>query len=295
MERFSYREHQAQFSAACDWLSSLGVSVAATRAAEYARLLGKIADHHEAGTIDVLLNEYGRAPIFNAMTEALEFVHIHTGLASRAEDAMIKNLREFVTGAVMLTDETPKNSRSRNLGFELSVGAAAARCGLPVHFEPPADLSITVERHSLAVECKRPFTVAKVENNVRKGLNQLRQRYEAGQNPATARGILAISVTRTENDGSKALDGETEAIVRAKIDGILDRFVAKHQRRWQSRVDSRTLAVLLELSAPCFVHHPSIFAVARHYTWVVLCPRGSEDRATLDRVALGFNRFKTSL
>src|SRR5262249_25563241 len=155
-----------------------------------------------------------------------------------------------------------------------------------VHFEQPADLSITVEPHSVAVECKRPFTPAKVENNVRKGLHQLRKRYEAAENPATARGILAISVTRTENDGSKALDGETEAIVRAKIDGIFDRFIAKHQRHWQARVDGRTLAVLLELSAPCFVRHPSIFAVARHYTWVVLCPHGSDDRAHLDRVAL---------
>jgi len=179
MERFSYRKHQAQFRAACDWLSSLGVSIAATRAAEYAWLLGKIADHHEAGTIGVLLAEYGRVPIFNAMSEASEFVHIHAGLASRADDAMIKNLREFVTGASMLMNETPKNSRSRNVGFELSVGAAAAQCGLPVHFEQPADLSITVEPHSVAVECKRPFTPAKVENNVRKGLHQLRKRYEA--------------------------------------------------------------------------------------------------------------------
>jgi hypothetical protein len=111
MERFSYREHQRQFTAACDWLRSLGIHIGSTRAAEYERIIGRIADHYEAGTIDVLLKQYGHERIFNAMSEASEFVHIHTGLASRIDQRMVKNLSEFVTGTALLAEETSKNSR----------------------------------------------------------------------------------------------------------------------------------------------------------------------------------------
>jgi len=195
----------------------------------------------------------------------------------------------------MLVDETPQRNqnRSRNIGFELSIAAAAARCQLPISFDGPGDLSVLPNGDSIAVECKRPFTARKIEARVSEGLKQLVERYESGCSPQHARGILAVSITKTENDGSKQLRSLDETTARAQIDGIFHTFVARHSRHWKSRTDGRTLAVLLELCAPCRVEKPSILAVAREYAWIPLCVRDSQDRVRFENVALAFNRMKT--
>ncbi len=295
MLRFSYREHAEQFAAACDWLIDLGVSVDSTRAAEYRAMLAAIAEYYEAGKIDALVEKHGYPRLFNATVEAHEFNHIHTGLIGRSDTEMLSRLREFVRGTALLIDESPQRNknRSRNIGFELSVAAAAARSAVPITFEAPGDLCLLPKSDPIAVECKRPFTARKIEARVSEGIEQLRQRYKSSANPRDAHGILALSITKTENDGSKHLVGPDEASIRVQIDGIFLQFISQHRRHWESRVDGRTLAVLLELCAPCRIATPSILAVAREYAWLPLCELGSENRRRLERVALAFNKLIT--
>ena len=160
MLRFTYRQHAEQFAAACDWLIDLGVSIDSTRASEYRALLASIAEYYETGKIDVLVERHGYPRLFNAMVEAQEFIHIHTGLIGRSDTEMLSRLREFVCGTVLLVDESPQRNqnRSRNIGFELSVAAAAARSAVPISFDSPGDLYLLTDAESLAVEYKRPFT-----------------------------------------------------------------------------------------------------------------------------------------
>jgi len=164
MLRFSYREHAEQFAAACDWLIGLGVSVDSTRAAEYRARLAAITEYYEAGKIDALVEKHGYPRLFNAMVEGHEFIHIHTGLIGRSDTEMLSRLREFVCGTVLLVDESPQRNqnRSRNIGFELSVAAAAARSAVPVTLDAPGDLSLLPNSDPIAVECKRPFTAQKI-------------------------------------------------------------------------------------------------------------------------------------
>ena len=107
MLRFSYSEHSEQFATAYDWLIGLGVSVDSTRAAEYRALLAAIAEYYEAGKIDALVEKHGYPRLLNAMVEAHEFIHIHTGLSGRSDTEMLSRLREFVRGAVLLIDKAP--------------------------------------------------------------------------------------------------------------------------------------------------------------------------------------------
>ncbi len=296
MKRFSYRVHQQQFRAACDWIVALGVNLNLTRVEEYSRLLEKIPDYYEADRIAELLDDQGGAPLFNAMFEASEFMHIHEGLGGQPDPELLRRLREFVAGAAMLTDETASKNqnRPRNIGFELSIAAAAAKSELPISLESPADLWIREKSAPrVAVECKRPFTARKVEANVSDGLHQLADRYDASPDPVSVRGILAVSITRTENDGSKVLAGDNEGEVRGQINSVFEQFIARHERHWLTTVDGRTLAVLLELSAPAFVKTPSIFAVARQYAWLPLCAPSSPGRAQFDAIASAFQRLDT--
>ena len=297
MLRFTYRQHAEQFAAACDWLIDLGVSIDSTRASEYRALLASIAEYYETGKIDVLVERNGYPRLFNAMVEAQEFIHIHTGLIGRSDTEMLSRLREFVCGTVLLVDESPQRNqnRSRNIGFELSVAAAAARSAVPISFDSPGDLYLLIDAESLAVECKRPFTARKIEARVSEGLKQLRQRYESTVKPRNARGVLALSITKTENDGSKHLTGPNEASIRGQADRIFRQFTSRYRRHWESRVDGRTLAVLLELCAPCRIASPSILAVAREYAWVQLCEPDSENGRRLERVTLAFNKLKTPI
>src|SRR5438093_10258650 len=98
MVRFTYRQHAEQFSAACDWLIGLGVSVGSTRAAEHRALLAAITEYYEAGKFDALVEKHGYPRLFNAMVEARKFIHIHSGLIRHSETEMLSRLREFVRG-----------------------------------------------------------------------------------------------------------------------------------------------------------------------------------------------------
>ena len=140
VERSSWRENAQHFGEACAWLRTLGVPVNPTRAAVYETLLGRIADHHQDGTIDVLMAEHGFPALLNAVVEASEFMDIHAAFAGRADSGFLPLLKSYVGGAAVLSEETVLGNYARNIGFELLVAAVASTVGLPVHFAPPADI-----------------------------------------------------------------------------------------------------------------------------------------------------------
>jgi hypothetical protein len=173
IRQFSYREQEQRFRAACDWLKTLGVRVTATRVDEYSKRLADISDYYEEGKIDELVEKYSFPLLLNAMLESAEIVDIHAGLKSVNNPQLVAKLKDFVGGTAILSDETVTGNHPRNIGFELSMAAAAARCNLPVVLNPPSDISIPIRRQVFAVECKRPFTKKKIANRIREGLRQL--------------------------------------------------------------------------------------------------------------------------
>jgi hypothetical protein len=255
-------------------------------------MLQEIADYYSRGSIDDLVKERSFVRLLNGIAQASEFIDIHRGLrrVPRSEE-LAARLRDFVGSTPMLLDETTENSRARNIGFELSIAATAARGGLPVELVAPADLSIQTSARSFFVECKRPFRERKVPNRIRGGLKQLASRYDTAPDPHTARGFLAVSISRLVNDGSLILRVPKAAAVDPEAARVVDRFIARYERFWRA-CDKRTVAVLIHPQTPCHIQDLSLLVVAHFFTFKMIAELASAEGRDFEPIAQAFGSLE---
>jgi hypothetical protein len=262
--RRSYRDQATLLLQARDWMQQLDVKVSPTRIGKYVKMLNLVADHHEKGKIEDLRAEYGDKVLLNALSESDTVITIFEGLRTKVTTSLIERLKVFVAGRDLLFSETPEsNNIARNTGFELEMAAAFAKATVPVDLEQ-GDLSIKVEGRSVAVECKRPFSYAKFETNVRDACWQLSRRYKGDPTPEKARGIVSISISKMQNEGGRFLRVSKESELSPIVDGLFDKFVTQFQKVWAKIFDPRTVAVLLHLNAPAMVEDLRLLTMVRY-------------------------------
>jgi hypothetical protein len=139
------------------------------------------------------------------------------------------------------------------------------------------DLSIRVEGRSVAVECKRPFSDAKLDANVRDASRQLIRRYTEHPAPEKARGIVSISISKMQNEGGRFLRVSMESELSPIVDGLFDKFVTRFQKVWEKIRDPRTVAVLLHLNAAAMVEDLRLLTMVRYFVTINLSASGSQN------------------
>lgn len=283
--RYSYRTLHAWFKSACEWLTELGVAFDNTRIQRYENDLEIITEFQESGRISELLAQRGFPQLMNSLIEAQEITVIHRGLHDSKDADLANRLKKIVKGTVLTSDESLKSNNARNIGFELLIASAFAAAGLPIDLEPPNDVWLPLQEYPVAIECKRPFSYAKVENRLRKGFNQLVARYQSHSNPSNVRGIVALSISKIENDGSKFLHAETDRDLASQVRAITDKFYDRYRRRWEAGIDRRTISVLLYLEAPAIIESRKLLVVDRQIIFVPLCNPDSPEHAFLKRIS----------
>lgn len=294
LQRHSYREQQEKFGAACDWITALGIKLDATRVGKYARDLVQITEFHESGRIDELIKQHSFPSLINSLVEAGEFIDLHEGLKNNRTSGLVSRLRKFASGSVMASDEKPPGNVARNIGFELTTAATAATAGLPIDLDDPSDIWIPLGAHPIAVECKRPVSHGKVETRIKEGFEQLVKRYESSKEPEDVRGILALSISRIESDGSTALHAQNESELRSVVTGIFDNFRKEHGYIWENCSDDRTLAIMLSLRAPCFLKDPSLLIIHKGSAFGCICYPDSPNRKILESFSGPIDAFAKS-
>lgn len=283
IRRFSYGDQNSRFIAACGWLTALGLNIhSSSRMATYARDLEQIDDYFKRDKIRNLITRRGYARLLNSLIEATELMDIHEGLSViPANSSLIARLQKFLSGSEMLVHEKSPANVARSTGFELLIAALAAGAGLPVNFDSAGDLLIPLNPNSVRIECKRPLSHSKMPQRIRQGIKQLNEFYKADE---MCRGILALSVSKAENDGSLLLPARDAQDVDLKAFGIIDKFRRRHERHWKDALGCQTIAILLHLRAPCLVESPNVLTVSTQLGWVAFDPPDSPGRATLEQI-----------
>src|SRR6202049_3213552 len=222
IRRFSYSDQKSRFAAACEWLKTLGLNIGSSRMATYASDLEEIDHYFRNGKIKELTARSGHARLLNSLVEATELMDIHEGLSMiQPSSGLIARLEIFLCGPEMLVDEKSPANVARSIGFELLIAALAAAAGLPVSFDSAADVLIPVNPNSVGIECKRPLSHSKMPQRIREGIKQLNEFYKANQ---MRRGILALSVSKAENDGSLLLPARDAQDLASKAFGLISDF-----------------------------------------------------------------------
>ena len=290
IDRTTHREQALRFDWACKWVESFGIKLNPARVAIYRRDLEDLADHVEAGTGLQFEKERGLENVINSVVEAQELIEIHAGLKNREDAHLADLLRKYIGGTELRNQETPPASLARNTGFHLWFVSNAAKCDVPIDLTPPADATIPTNTYSIAVECKRLFSPRKVEQNIRKGFQQLQERYKQYDGRTEIFGALALSLGKLDDCLIEAHD---EADLRAQAEKKLDRFRLENERHWLKRSTGSEIGVFLHWSAPVRVKNPYLLITATNFHFYPLCEPYTRQGYILRSLSDRFHRLVT--
>jgi hypothetical protein len=290
IDRITHREQALRFGWACKWVESFGIKLNPARVATYRRDLEDLAAHVEAGTGPQFEKQRGLENIINSVVEAQELIDIHAGLKSQEDAHLADLLRKYIGGTALRNQETPPTSLARNTGFHLWFVSTAARCDVPIDLAPPADATIRTSADSIAVECKRLFSPRKVEQNIRKGFQQLQERYKRHDGRTEIFGALALSLGKLDEC---LVDADDEADLKAQAIQKLDQFRLEYERHWLKRSTGRETGVFLHWTAPVRVKDPYLLITATQFDFYPLCEPDTKQGYILRALRDRFHRLVT--
>jgi len=105
-----------------------------------------------------------------------------------------RKIQIVLQGPELPVDEDQNSNEARNTMFELNLAARLQRAGIAVVPGQDTDLEFAYNGIRWFGECKRPYRVETVENNLGEACRQLGERLSASR--LAARGLIAVSLSR---------------------------------------------------------------------------------------------------
>ena len=273
MNRLTYQKLLDELTELSLWLSGLGFTRQVGRIHSHISTIHRLEVARQDGTINGLLNATGGDQLGWSLIEATEFVDIFKGLCNYTVQTELQDkLREALKGPVHPGRETHASSanKARNITFELNLASRLYRKGIPVHFRPNPDLLCKVNQRSIYIQCKRPFSVNSILDNIAKAYRQLTRDLNSSPD-ISPRGVIAISISRVLNPGDKIAVAETEYDLNKQISDDIQELGTTHfNRASKSIVDTRILGVLFHLITPGVVKETNLLVTAQ--SLVMLSP-----------------------
>ncbi len=150
-----------------------------------------------------------------ALTESQELMAVVAFLRTVALDRAKKKLQIVLKGPDLPADENENSNYARNTMFELNLAARLRRAGVAVEIGGDADLDFTYNGLRWFGECKRPYKLESITNNIGDACQQLGQRLASSR--LAARGLLAISISRPLTTKAPYLEFSNEVELRLAL------------------------------------------------------------------------------
>lgn len=247
----SFEDTAADLERACAWLSSLGCALPRTRIGLYQRDIVALAAYYNSDNVGRLTGPGRFEELLNSIYEATELISIHRGLESHTNPSLVSKLKELTAGPIYGGKENSNSSsnKARNTSYELLMAARLAAAGYDIDLSTEADIIARKDDFVFYVECKRPQSADGVNSNLKAALRQLRTRYEASDNPAVVRGIVALSINKAVPVAPRVLKSATHSAAGAELARVVEQFRQENEHRWRNVRDGRTIGVLLDFRA----------------------------------------------
>jgi hypothetical protein len=186
-----------------------------------------------------------------SVVEGQEFADIYKGINGYDEQTVKVLMQKAFNGPLNPSLETKNTNEGRNTVFELRLGANLRRAGACVKLGEQADLLIDYAGAHVYIECKRPLHQHKVRRRVTEARKQLQERFKTDPHHLVV-GLVAISVSRTVNPGSKMfIVDEAEAL--HELEGEISRLHHQYSADYNQLVDPRLLGIVYHLFTPAYV------------------------------------------
>jgi hypothetical protein len=242
----SYEDIFQQYSAAIQWMDSLGVRMSSGRTSHYAKILRYWKDAHKSAPDDE-----GRKifPDFvSSLFEIHDFVNIHMAFRNVPPSKLVgivDKMQKGVNGPINAADETPESTAARNFLFEAATAAKAHRPekGVEAILDAKSDTGIRIDGKKIWVECKRVTTPDGIEANVRKASSQLETLLDK-EIGSGHRGIVALDISKVLNSGDKIFVKANDGELLTSVNHLMDQFIAQYSRIWQRTYQRRHRKVI---------------------------------------------------
>jgi hypothetical protein len=153
--------------------------------------------------------------------------------------------------------------------FELALAAQLRLGGAEVSVGEP-DIAVRLSGRRFLIECKRPFRKDSLRANVRGAAEQLGGHLEADSEAA---GIVAISVTRILNPGTKLFVAPSEA-AKDSLGDPIRQLMKETEESWEKYgLHARIATVLFHVSTPGVIQDRNLFTMM---SYAVARPVGKE-------------------
>jgi hypothetical protein len=229
----TWGELVSRLDTALAFAKDLGLDPAATRFGTYrARIATLEAIRVEQS--DTAAFEHFRAdvePNAVAFSESQELAMVVPFLRSVPQERAKKKLQVMLNGPELPSAEDTNLSHARNTMFELNLAARLERAGLSVDISGEADLDFTCDGVRWFGECKRPYKLETIEQNIKAACEQLGKRLSGSR--LAARGLLAISISRPLSTKAPVLEYASEEERRASLKEHVGNMVKVMQQQME--------------------------------------------------------------
>jgi len=215
---------------AIEWIKDLGVDLRNTR---FGRYLGEVERYGS------LIAQPGPVPndelLFSAVADGHTLIAAHAQFAGRYDEFASTRVARVARGTDNRSMETPDNSDSRNICFELSTAAWLVSCGLVLNVSDTADIAGDISEYYLLVQCKRLRSRSQVEKRGKEAVRQLRERLDNPIRPNMF-GAVAFDITPLVNPKFRRALGptmSTQDLFNFSLPQA-EQFRLQFSRRWRA-------------------------------------------------------------
>lgn len=284
LDMITYSELADQVDTTVEWLSGMGINP--SRVQRHRDNNRMLADAQRSNQIDQLRKTLGpekSREIFWSWVESFEIVEVCRSLQNVDRRELLPVLRLAVEGPTDAFAESALNNSnaSRNFVFELVIAAKLARAGLEPHIGEP-DVAADFQGYRLLIQCKRPFSTARVHENIIKAGSQLRRDLKKLPDTKIGIGLVAISISKILNQGDKIFEVPSRNDLRDALGGEIDDFWNKHKDSFINLSADRIAGALIHLSTPTAITSARTFLAAGMTS--IHCFRGAQGIGDVLRV-----------
>lgn len=252
VDKLRFAAASNKFEQVCQWISEQGLNYLNTRLHKYQNIFKDIADAEGLHNYRAFRKKHAIEALVNAVSEAQELFRIYDGLKNDDHPQLKSRLKKILQGHELFTMD---QSRARDFSLELDIVACFAKDGISIDHNHIADLSMIIDGIPVFAECKRLKSKNKAVMRIKEGLVQLSTRYNAHADPASARGLLVLSVAALVNPTLELYKGLDEKNLSRKLELSLREFVEHYKRHWEgAESDPRTIGTIVLFDTPAILN-----------------------------------------
>jgi len=234
-----------------NWLNDIQLSTNGTRFIEILEYVELICDSHKKNEVQELVGTYDNEILWYALLESGAFIEIYQAFKNlKSHQIPRAKIVDILSGPFLPKDEDPKaqNIHSRNTLFELQMAAKMNNAGIEViGFD---DIDFILDKEQFNAQCKRIHSIKRIEENVQKAYDQIKNRLKDNENQ---KAIICISIDKISEKDGKLLKVKEVNNIAPEMKRITYDFIETYKKYWRNFVDIRLIATLVYFQAAAII------------------------------------------